>query len=114
MLPITVCRSALNTVHESDASHHHCRLYFHYIYKTSINIIFFIKVTVNYHVIDFYVNFYLIYNVTVLIFVQNCITCKITYYFNSKVSPFLKFNISLVKHDICTLCFIFWTFKFFI
>ena len=34
--------------------------------------------TVNYHVIDFYIHFYLIYNVTVFTFVQNFITCKIT------------------------------------
>ena len=46
----------------------YCRMYFHYIYKTSINIIFFIKVIANYHVIDFYINFYLIYNVTVFTF----------------------------------------------
>ena len=91
-----------------------CRMYFHYIYKTSIDIIFFIKVTVNYREIDFYTHFYLIYNVTVFTFVQNFITCKITYYFNSKVSPFLKFNISLVKQNIRVLCFIFWIFKFFI
>ena len=91
-----------------------CRMYFYYIYKASININFLIKITVNYHVIDFYINFHLIYIVTVFIFVQNFITCKITYYFNSKVSPFLKFNISLVKQNICALCFIFLTFKLFI
>ena len=91
-----------------------CRMYFHYTYKTSIDIIFFIKVTVNYHVIDFYTKFYLIYKVMVFTFVQNFITCKITSYcFNSKVSPFLKFNISLVKQNIWVLCFIFWRFKFF-
>ena len=45
-----------------------CRMYFHYIYKTSININLFIKITVNFHVIDFCINFYLIYNVTVFTF----------------------------------------------
>ena len=49
-------------------THKNCRMYFHYIYKTLININFLIKVTVNYHVIDFYVNFYLINNVTVFTF----------------------------------------------
>ena len=78
-------------------------------------IYFFIKITVNYNVIDCYINFYLFYNITVFTFVQNFITCKITlYYFNSKGSPFLKFIISLVKQNICALCFILWTFKFFI
>ena len=91
-------------------------MYFHYIYKASININFLIKVTVNYHVIDFYINFHLIYNITVLnLFVQNFIICKIiSYYFNSKVSSFLNFNISLVKRNIWALCFLFWTFNFFI
>ena len=75
---------------------------FHYIYKASINYIYkaslLIKVTVNYHVIDFYINFNFIYNVTVFIFVQIFITCKIiSYYFNSKVNPLLMFNISYEK-----------------
>ena len=43
-------------------------MYFQYIYKALININFLIKVTVNYHVIDFYINFYLIYKVTVFTF----------------------------------------------
>ena len=91
-----------------------CRMYFHYIYKTSINIIFFIKVTVNYHVINFYINLYLIYKVSFHFF-QNFITCKITSYcFNSKVSPFLKFNILLVKQIFEHSVLYFWTFKFFI
>ena len=91
-----------------------CRMYFNYIYKASINIIFLIKVTVNWHVIDLYINFYLIYNVTVFIFIQNFITCKIIsyYYFNSKVSSFLNVNLLLVKQNHKALCFIFWTFKF--
>ena len=45
-----------------------CRMYVHYIYKASININFLIKITVNEHVIDLYINFYLIYNVTIFTF----------------------------------------------
>ena len=43
-------------------------MYFQYINIASININFLIKITVNNHVIDFYIRFYLIYNVTVFTF----------------------------------------------
>ena len=78
---------------------------FHYVYKASININFLInnnsKLTCNW----FVYKFCLIYNITVFIFIQNFITCKISYYyFNSKVSPFLNFNISLVQQNNKALC----------
>ena len=58
------------------------------------------KVTVNYYEIDFYVHFKFIYNITVFIVVQNFIPCKIiSYYFNSKVSPLLMYNISYEKQN---------------
>ena len=82
-----------------------CRMYFHYIYKASMN---FLKVTANCNIIDFYIHSHLIYNVIVFIFVQNFITCKmISYCFNSKVNLFLIFNILYKKQNIWALCFIF-------
>ena len=56
----------------------------------------FIKVKVNYNKIDFYIIFYLIYNVIGLIFIQNFITSKkiMSYYYNKRFSPFIAFKIS--------------------
>ena len=103
-------------------------MYFHYIYKASINLLssllikvtllliillikviiyLLIKETVNSHVIDFYINSYLIYDVKIFIFFHKFITCKIIYYLNGTVSPYLMFNILHGKNNIWALCFIF-------